>query len=386
VERFDSSGVHTVHSRHPRWEEAGFWTVAREPSVSVGGLNGPIEEILEEVSAARRQRDGDLVVADRQGRAVRVYDGQGSFVKSLGRPGAGPGEFQSPAEVVLAPGDSILVWDEQLFRLSLFDEGGKPLGDRTLDMGVVARKVDPPLYPGVVRPLPEGGFLVRLVDKGGGKGTVAGLSRRRSGALWVAEDQTSVKTIALFPGEEVVGVEAPWGFLDLEPPLAKRSPMAWSLHSRRICIGTQEGFAIDCYEENGERNRISWDYDPPPVTRGEVEGWRTETTRLLDPKVGPEELKRMLDGVLLPERRPPHGPIYFDAGGNLWVEAGLRESREGIHLECLVFDPDGAWLGIVSLPPLRILEIGSDYVLGVYQDDLEVQYLHLYELRKPDAH
>lgn len=55
----------------------------------------------------------------------------------------------------------------------------------------------------------------------------------------------------------------------------------------------------------------------------------------------------------------------------------------------------GAWLGRVELPPglpmLRgtavrsapVLEIGPDWILGVWEDELGVQQVRLYRLRKP---
>ncbi len=48
----------------------------------------------------------------------------------------------------------------------------------------------------------------------------------------------------------------------------------------------------------------------------------------------------------------------------------------------LMFDPTGQLLGVVALPRVRVLEIGDDYMLGVFQDALEVEYLHLYQINK----
>ena len=57
-----------------------------------------------------------------------------------------------------------------------------------------------------------------------------------------------------------------------------------------------------------------------------------------------------------------------------------------------VFRTDGAWLGYVEipegLPQLRVsydmqsMEIGSDYVLGVWVDDLGVEQVRLYRIEK----
>ena len=75
--------------------------------------------------------------------------------------------------------------------------------------------------------------------------------------------------------------------------------------------------------------------------------------------------------------------ITLDREGNLWVSLGPTERSSSPSEDYLVFDPAGSLLGVTALPPVRILEIGHDYVLGVYRDDLEVEYVHLYELRKP---
>ena len=49
-----------------------------------------------------------------------------------------------------------------------------------------------------------------------------------------------------------------------------------------------------------------------------------------------------------------------------------------------VFDAGGQFLGAVKLPPdFEPTDIGSNYVLGLWEDDLEVQYALRYELVKP---
>jgi hypothetical protein len=46
-----------------------------------------------------------------------------------------------------------------------------------------------------------------------------------------------------------------------------------------------------------------------------------------------------------------------------------------------VFSPEGRALGSVVTPPgLRVLEIGRDYVLGVWQDELDVEYVRMHRL------
>ena len=57
-----------------------------------------------------------------------------------------------------------------------------------------------------------------------------------------------------------------------------------------------------------------------------------------------------------------------------------------------ILAPDGTWLGSVTLPPglhhafiqyqAPYMEIGDDYVLGVWTDELDVQYVRMYRINR----
>ena len=82
--------------------------------------------------------------------------------------------------------------------------------------------------------------------------------------------------------------------------------------------------------------------------------------------------------------------IHADAAGNLWLQPYYVAGAEPPPFE--IHAPDGTWLGSVSVPPglqrtfvqyqAPYMEIGEDYILGVWTDDLDVQYVRMYELRK----
>ncbi len=57
----------------------------------------------------------------------------------------------------------------------------------------------------------------------------------------------------------------------------------------------------------------------------------------------------------------------------------------GIFSHVYVFGGEGIWLGTVVLPDrFDLYDIGDDYVLGRWQDDLDVVHVQLYELVKPE--
>jgi hypothetical protein len=84
---------------------------------------------------------------------------------------------------------------------------------------------------------------------------------------------------------------------------------------------------------------------------------------------------------------PSFFQLHVDPDGNLWAVqrrygAG-DDGRSSGMLDYFVFGPDGRHLGVIELPDnLQVYQIGTDYILGVVRDELEVQFVHLYEIEK----
>lgn len=73
--------------------------------------------------------------------------------------------------------------------------------------------------------------------------------------------------------------------------------------------------------------------------------------------------------------------LLVDDRDYLWVEQFRPPWEE--RPRWWVFNATGRWLGEVQVPlGLRILEIGSDYVLGHRRDENGVEYVSLYTLTR----
>jgi hypothetical protein len=395
----DSAGVMIVYNRGPGWVEDQAWTVSSEPDLAIGVLLGPEEYQLVDVAAAARRSDGSLVVVDRGSRTVRLYGPRGTFLKTLGGPGSGPGEFMDPTALLVSAGDSVVVWDEALLRATRFDPHGELAGVETVDWGEVASRLNTGpmskagipgangkaaaagLFPGRMEPLEDGWLLVRLVEKTG-KAPPSGSHRLHSGALRVSKDLSVIDTLMFFGDTEQVSVDAPWGPFSVAPPLAKQTRTTHQGNPPKICVGDQEGPEIVCFGPGGKRTAIRWVHEPVPLTETEVAAWRDATVELYDLKLNRDQVLGMLDQVPRPEARPPYSTIILDQEGNLWAERGPTAGESKDSIDFLVFDLDGVLLGVVALPPIQVLEIGDDYVVGVRRDELEIQYVQLHGLRK----
>jgi hypothetical protein len=393
----DSAGTSIVLSRSPRWVEGEAWTVSSELTVTIGVLDGPEEYQLVDVADAARRSDGSYVVADRGSQTVRMYDLDGVFLRTYGAAGSGPGEFMDPGPILVTAGDALVVWDQALLRSTRFEREGALAEVRTVDWGQLFSRLDmgtvpgksemvmkgaagvSGLFPGPMEPLGDGSLLVRLAEKTG-EVPPEGYQRKKGGALRLSSDFTNVDTLMFFGDTEQVAVEAPWGPDALAPPLARRTLVAHRAGSSRICIGEQETPEIVCLEPEGGRTLIRWTAEPVPITEAEITRWREATVQEYDLKLSRRQVLDMLDEVPIRDWRPPYTQLNLDPVGHLWVERGPTAGKENESNDFLVFDPHGVLLGTVALPSVRVLEIGLDYVLGVYVDELGIQYVRAYEL------
>ena len=126
----DSAGIEIVESSAPAWDGDG-WTVATEPSVSIGRTSGDERYLFGSVRGAIVLPGGRIAVLDQQAALVRVYSPEGEHLEDWGGRGEGPGEFNFPVSLFPYRGDSILVRDLISMGLSVFDDRGR-FGRRTI--------------------------------------------------------------------------------------------------------------------------------------------------------------------------------------------------------------------------------------------------------------
>jgi hypothetical protein len=104
------------------------WTLSDDPLLEIGVRAGEDHYELHNAWGSVRLDDGRIVVANAGSQELRFYDEEGSFLSSVGQNGEGPGEFRNPSRLRKAGGDTLLVWDERLWRISYFNPEGEFLG------------------------------------------------------------------------------------------------------------------------------------------------------------------------------------------------------------------------------------------------------------------
>jgi hypothetical protein len=93
------------------------------------------------------------------------------------------------------------------------------------------------------------------------------------------------------------------------------------------------------------------------------------------------EWERMLDEAPVESEFPAYQRIRVDRTGTLWVQEYAQPGADSVNWS--TFDPTGRWLSEVTLPlAWQILDIGADYVLVLWRDDLDVEHVRTHALRR----
>jgi hypothetical protein len=251
----------------------------------------------------------NLYVVDAGERNLKVFDKNGRYVKTIGRPGQGPGEFQFPTRICIIPGTSeIIVLDLQ--SISTFN--------------------------------PAGGFLRRSPIRG----MSAGIRADGQGNLFI-------ETSEIRSGKVILQTYAPG--MGGEPALVlsyqedqsyvvfKPRPQ-WILNQKgQIVFGESKTYEIRIIDSKGGLlKKILRDYDPVRVNQEEKDDLAKRTKEVL----GPEAAKSM-------EFAPHHSAYrgFFPAdAGCLFVQTWERsaDGRQDIYD---IFDDEGRYIARVPLSP-----------------------------------
>lgn len=185
----------------------------------------------------------------------------------------------------------------------------------------------------------------------------------------------SVVSLGTFPSSERY-------FKDMNAfprPLGKETTIG--VASGSIYVGTADSFAIAAYTLRGERartmreSRVSRRITPEQVDL-HIKGLIARR-----PGRNASTDERWYRDLKWPAVYPAHGRLLVDALDNLWIEEYPVPGET--QRSWTVFDRRGRKTATVSVPyAYRVMTIGVDYVLGVWRDELDVDYVRVYALFK----
>lgn len=385
VTRQDSAGVEIVRNEAPLWNAGEGWRLESEPFLELGA--DPDEEggTLSRVSDVARLEEGLWAIADLGIGRIHFFGPDGTLVASSTGEGPFPSPYQRIAGVEPLPGDSLLVLDGRLPRVTVMGADGDP--SRTVDLE------PPPSNPGdvlegrtlaralAVGRFDDGSMLTRGIQHLAPGGLEAGVNRSTRIYLSYGPDGSYREFLAAYPGSSG-WVDRSTGPINVLPLLFAPQPRH-GVAGDRWFFGSGERYEIAVHAKDGTLIRlVRRHHEPAEVTEDDVVA-RIER-RLVS--VTDSAARRRRRGILrempVPETFPAYDDLVVARDGHLWVE-GYRKPGE-TRPPWSVFAPDGRWLGDVSLPEgFDPMWIDDEVVAGVWVDELDVEHVRAYRIVKP---
>lgn len=343
----------------------------------VGHVGDPSGTQLYRVRGGAVGSAGSVFVLDSGNDRVVVIDSAGTVIRRFGSRGAGPGEFEGAARLVVQR-DTVLVSDSN-GRVHFFDVEGRLLATyrpRFEDQDVN--------HLSMIAASPDGWLVSALGYFRGG--TVDEPPLHREYVYRVDPRTGDIEAAGLRWSRESSG-ESHNDFFWLEPILTHRPTLSPD-GLGRVLVADTATYRIDVYGTDGVlRLRIEGEVDPIPIDRGVLELWRASR----DCPAGPEmvvECSREIDRKTLSLPRTAHRPVVLRIRayrtGHFSILRGDLDPNpfdgESVQ-EYDHFGPDGVFLGSTS--GTTPLSFDGQIMISLERDPRGVESVVRYRVASP---
>ncbi|MEX2281667.1 MAG: 6-bladed beta-propeller, partial [Gemmatimonadota bacterium] len=326
--------------------------------------------------------DGSMYVTQPSERTIKVYDRAGRFVRSIGRQGSGPGEFDNSVGEIGFVGDTLFAVSATNQLMHLFRPDGVHLRSFRLPHAVID---DPALYPApftllLGRVLADGSILAYPRLGGTGERPPSPVLRvTREGRIInvIARRQVAGGTLRLRQGQGVLIMTLPFSTADITavPPKGDALVLA---SGRPPTTQKDTSFSVSRIALNGATVFQRWiRYRPMPLERSQVDSMIVARVReagrgRFNPQPIPDSATRQV-----PKFLPPVTAVVAGADGTTWI----RREETGGPAAWLVLDSKGNPIAQLTLPRTFTLKAAdATHVWATITDELDIPYVVRYRV------
>ena len=288
----------------------------------------------------------NIYIADRQDFTIKVFSSDGSFIRTIGRQGEGPGEFQFIGSLAFFPDGRLLVLDFRARRTSFFDSQGDFLNSYPW------RNSHLRFYW-----LTEDSFTV---DE----------------RIYGEKSQLFIKTFD-FSGNEILSIGE---FSPIQPKILQGEEMSFAMSvpytpysilcadpNRKLLYHCMNDvYLIEVFDAGGDLIRkIIRPYSPVPYTAEEQLEFKQRADERPD-----NPFSKMIKDMELPSIKTITESMLVDDRGNLWVGTFEEKEQENRKLSAYdIFNPEGFYEARIwtDIHP-RIFLNGKMYTLEIDEE------------------
>ena len=390
----DSAGIQIVENTGPAHAEGEGWLLSAEPTFQVGGdETNPVYD-LGQVTGATRLQDGSVAVANAATSEVRFYNPDGSHRISSGRRGAGPGEFQMIMGMWRTSADSLVVLDMAIQRLTVLSPEGQY--GHSFSLGGMGGTMTPGADGSISMAIPAGmlsdGSLVGMANSFRIGDTREGSFRDPMPLVRYGPDGSIRDTVATVPGQEMEMMTMAFGAQSMSVPTAVSLGKQTIAVARgdHVYLAVNQSWEIEARDPDGTLRRLIRVVTPVrPLSADLVARHRVEQLELVNNQPmmaqAPQEIRdqvtERINSAPYPATLPFVALLLVDDDGHIWAqEVGLPGD---LRQKWGVFDRDGRLQAWIRMPErFRPTSIGSDWVMGIWQDEADVEHVRVYGLTR----
>ncbi|TVR60008.1 MAG: hypothetical protein EA422_14355 [Gemmatimonadales bacterium] len=360
VDTLASGVVRVTSPERGAWEvdeRTGGWTLVEE--LRIGG-DRPGPDLFGNIVALEATADGRILVLESQAAELRVFDADGTHLRTLGGPGEGPGELGRASGMALHPDDGSL-WVASPNRFTVFEDDGSLRATHPRNLGFFQFPwaggigADGRLYD-VVTP----GEFTRLSD-----------SFEPDGGFRIPEVE----------GSEPVRITGSDGtpIASITPWFAPRLHWSWD-GGDHLWLAFSDGMTFFQTTMEGDTTRIlTRSHTPVPVSAAEASAVGLDmgaATGQFGPNV------RIEGDLVGGDTKPAFNGFLVDEVGRLWVDPARAE---GGPRSVEVWSADGAFLGAIPVEggfamvsPRPVIR--DRHLYAVVRDELGVPFVVRYRV------
>ena len=372
----DSAGVLVATTSGARARAPIGWLVDTVPDYQLGAVAGEEAYLFLRIDGVRQLSDGRVLVLDKSSCELRFFGTDGVFLERTGGRGEGPGEFHPNGRCVLVPSpgtDSLVIFDGR--RLNLFDDRGR-----------FGHRVRVPWPSHITKVLGVAGDIAGVESIGGFWASPAGHGQTTPptlvdyGLLELGSGQVTWKEESLQWTQSFTILHPTGSWAQGRVPFDIPPDATLGRDGLYLTLAEDHGPEILQYEGSGRLHRVIRLAEPTLAPSPK------ELEKLVEFEFDPYEMadttrERVSESRLRLYRQnlqakimPVFSRPLVDDTGLLWAELYRFDVRQPVRW--LVFGANGEGLGSVDMPPyLDVRQIGHDFVLGVWEDELGVEYV-----------
>ena len=367
IDTLSPGEIVVISNDEPRWEPEDRWQILEE--LRLGSDTGDDAILFGSIRSFDVDVRGQVYVLDDQSQEIHVFDPDGKLIRTVGREGAGPGEFERAAAVDVSHTGEIWVMQMQKGQLTILDAGGNY--QRTEQINSTGWDFWP--YPGGFDQLGRYNAFVLSHD---GENTIRLLAR-------FDQSFTPLDTIALPQSplkiERFEFVNDDGGQISSSIPFQGSFIWRFSSSGNFWTLLTRPYELIEIAADGRVLRRITKEFEPIPVTSADMETVRERLTWFTNQGGKVDESR-------IPRTKPVVSSFFSDDEGNLWVKrVGTTPENEVSHFD--LFTGEGYFLGEVRFPfsldvsPEPVVRDGLLY--GITTDELGAELIVRARIVKP---